>query len=339
MKRTFTCYWRHLVLILLSVSCFSFAKAEEPKESFWEMNFNGPFELPEGWQNLDHNSSGITWVFTGMRAEIANFFEEPTDPRTHSSLISKAIDCSNKTGVMLSVSHALFYFMGTDSYYARIHVSNDGNTWTQVHEYVGEHEFEIDFIGNHPTFEFDISAVADNQSQVFLRFEFKGNDDMLGWGIQKMSLKTGGGSLLPLPAKIVSPQDGHNVEPVTTYIEWDWVDGPQPDGYRLYIDEVNPPQTMVYNGSNYSYAFNPAAEKQYFWKVVPYNAEGDAVDVPVWSFTTYNMLTLWEEDFTADVIDWPIVNHSGATNQWEFESERAWIYTPLRRIKHLYGQQ
>ena len=62
------------------------------------------------------------------------------------------------------------------------------------------------------------------------------------------------------------------------------------EGYRVYIgtDAANP--TSMANGiavTETSYATGPLAPATtYYWKVVPFNASGEATDVPIWSFTT-----------------------------------------------------
>ncbi|MGN0036156.1 MAG: choice-of-anchor J domain-containing protein [Bacteroidaceae bacterium] len=62
------------------------------------------------------------------------------------------------------------------------------------------------------------------------------------------------------------------------------------EGYRVYLgtDAANPTSTV--NGiavTETTYATGPLAPATtYYWKVVPFNASGEATDVPVWSFTT-----------------------------------------------------
>jgi hypothetical protein len=280
--KTFT-FYLSFVLAFMSVSCLSIVKASDSKQTFWTQDFNDVYELPAGWQNIDHNSSGIEWYFNGMRAETYNYFEEDSEPRTHASLITSAINCSDKSGIVLSVRHALYYEDEYDSYYAKILVSTDGNLWTTVQEYTGFHDFEN--VGNWslPLFEFDISHVADNQSEVFIRFEFKGNDDNLDWLIQDLCLKTGGLS----PAALVSPSNGALYQPLNVNLVWQKGPGSDPDGYKLYFGLENPPQEMVYDGENTQFSVSGLQyETTYFWKVVPYLDDESAEDIPVWSFTT-----------------------------------------------------
>jgi PKD repeat protein len=65
-----------------------------------------------------------------------------------------------------------------------------------------------------------------------------------------------------------------------------------PSGFKLYLGTDNPPTNLVDSldtGRQISYNPSPDLElnSTYYWKVVPYNLFGEAVDCPVWSFQTY----------------------------------------------------
>jgi hypothetical protein len=70
----------------------------------------------------------------------------------------------------------------------------------------------------------------------------------------------------------------------------------------VYIDESYPPETLVFEADSlffiYYYPFE--SNKEYFWKVVPYNNHGDAENVEIWSFTTYYLNPFWSEDFVVE---------------------------------------
>jgi len=79
---------------------------------------------------------------------------------------------------------------------------------------------------------------------------------------------------------------------ISTILKWE-VGQSATQGYKLYIGTDNPP-TNIENGLVIDDAYNTmyefAAEldysKRYYWKVVPFNSIGDAVDCPIWSFQT-----------------------------------------------------
>jgi hypothetical protein len=87
-------------------------------------------------------------------------------------------------------------------------------------------------------------------------------------------------------------------------------------GYKVYSDTNPNPTTLLYDGPDIS--FQIQAEQygtNYYWKVVPYNENGDAPDVPVWSFSTVANTQLAEsfED------DW------FPPQGWNFDSGLFWI--------------
>ncbi len=95
---------------------------------------------------------------------------------------------------------------------------------------------------------------------------------------------------LPLAATLVAPADAATAISETPTLSW--ADGGQfPDGYRLYLGTDNPPTDTINGddmGNNTSYEVSTALqfETTYYWQVIPYNFVGDAVNCPVWSFTT-----------------------------------------------------
>ena len=319
-------------------------KSEAPLSDapvIWSINFNDVFETPDGWQNIDHSNSGVEWYFSGMRAETFNYFEEDDEPRTHASLITEAIDCSDYSGVSLSVNHKLSFYGGFDSYVAKVLISVDGANWTTVSEYTGLVEYDGDDAShNLPYHEYDISSIADGQNEVYIRFEFNGNDSNdMEWAIQKMELFPVPAAQVPYPAILHAPANGINLMPDDLshiYLEWNPAEeGPAADGYRVYFGEENPPTNLIYQGST---SFHQPAglewEKEFFWKVIPYNSEGDAVDVPVWQFSTYELMTVWEETFQIidDILpDWDVDDLSGSTHVWNFNGVRAVIETPWEK--------
>jgi len=87
----------------------------------------------------------------------------------------------------------------------------------------------------------------------------------------------------------VAPLNGVTGVSITTNLTWSSV--PDATGYTLYFGTNNPP-TNINNGTNVGNVttFNPPADLNYstvyYWKIVPYNANGSATGCAVWSFTT-----------------------------------------------------
>ncbi len=117
-------------------------------------------------------------------------------PETH--LTSTAIDCSGLTNVTLSFQR----WLGVEqpAYdHAYIRVSNNGSTWTTIWQNsaeVADSSWTLQ--------EYDISAVADNQSTVYLRWTMGTTDtswQYCGWNIDDIQIwATGGGPECTIPA-------------------------------------------------------------------------------------------------------------------------------------------
>jgi hypothetical protein len=91
----------------------------------------------------------------------------------------------------------------------------------------------------------------------------------------------------PNCANIVSPADAAtNVLPTAT-LNWS-SGGGLPTGYNLYFGAGSLPGTFTDLGNVTTYDPSPdmAYSTTYYWKVVPYNANGDATGCATWSFTT-----------------------------------------------------
>ncbi|TVR40996.1 MAG: T9SS C-terminal target domain-containing protein [Bacteroidia bacterium] len=92
----------------------------------------------------------------------------------------------------------------------------------------------------------------------------------------------------PDPAGQPVPADGFENAFVTQTLQW--APSVFADGYRVYVGTDDPPSNVVNghdNGTSRTFK-TPSLDYQtnYNWKIVPYNTYGDALDVPVWSFTT-----------------------------------------------------
>ncbi|MFW5707882.1 MAG: hypothetical protein ACOC12_08180, partial [Bacteroidota bacterium] len=277
------------MLILFSVKGQIDQKTNDQTRTlpFWTINFNNLMEFPEGWQNIDHSGSEIRWELNGIRAQVYNYYEG-SEPTVWSTLVSEPIDCSDQSGVILEVNHQIFYDVDFNTYHAKIEVSNDNTNWHPVANYEGFVEFEPVFGNNMPLHEYDISSVADNQAQVWVRFEFKGNSDLfVQWDISRIALSAAQQQLEP--AVLVHPANEAVNQPLDVTLEWAQGSELAPDGYRLYLDTSNPPSQMVFEGNATSFTANGlSTETTYYWMVVPYSGDQQTTTNQVWTFTTMN---------------------------------------------------
>jgi PKD repeat protein len=94
---------------------------------------------------------------------------------------------------------------------------------------------------------------------------------------------------VPSCANVVAPLNGAADISITTNLQWSAVG--DATGYTLYFGTNNPPTNLV-NGTNlgnvtsYDPAGDLAYSTTYYWKIVPYNANGSAQGCAVWLFTT-----------------------------------------------------
>lgn len=98
------------------------------------------------------------------------------------------------------------------------------------------------------------------------------------------------GTTPPNCATLSYPSNGASNIAVDTALKWN-DGGGGTNGYSIYFGTNNPP-TNILNGTNIgnitSYTFSPILQSntQYFWKIVAYNINGNAVGCSIWSFTT-----------------------------------------------------
>lgn len=96
------------------------------------------------------------------------------------------------------------------------------------------------------------------------------------------------------------PDDGAVGVSQAGYIIWNTA--PRATGYKLYFGTdgggVDNP-TNIHNGldigytNSYNYTVNNLVYGQtYYWKVVPYNSNGDAVDCPIWTFEVVDKIDI-----------------------------------------------
>jgi PKD repeat protein len=94
---------------------------------------------------------------------------------------------------------------------------------------------------------------------------------------------------IPSCTSPVAPLNGATGVSITTNLQWNAATGAT--GYTLYFGTNNPPTNIV-NGTNLGYVttYDPTGDLSYsttyYWKIVPYNANGSPTGCSVWSFTT-----------------------------------------------------
>ncbi len=93
---------------------------------------------------------------------------------------------------------------------------------------------------------------------------------------------------VPLPAQ--NPVPANAATNVSNSANLSWAPGGGTvDGYKVYLGTNNPPTNIVNGTTQTVTVYDPADftySTVYYWQIVPFNAVGDAINCPVWSFTT-----------------------------------------------------
>jgi hypothetical protein len=269
---------------------------------FFHEDFSTSASIPDGWLTQDVSGSGIHWTFDGSEASIGTTAFKGEQGNVYTTLTTHPINCINKEDVHLYLEHNIWTALVNNNRFMGIEISNDGENWVDVVRF---------FEPLHPLwthffyyFDYDVSAVADNQEQVWIRLVFKGDtNEGMNWRIRQLGLKFFA-EHLAAPA-VKSPADGATDQPIHLDLGWYKQLGATPLGYRVYLDQNNPPQTLIVN-HNVQYNTIDSVihllrdleyNSTYYWKVVPYNASGAMTDVPVWSFTTAEEFVISEVPF------------------------------------------
>ena len=161
-----------------------------------------PFDTDEGWSGTGQwahgvptggaGSSGIgdpTAGFTGANVWGYNLAGGYPNNMSVETLTSSAIDCTGKTGVRVN----FYRWLGVESSSfdnASFQVSNDGSVWTTIWAHTATSAINE---GAWTLHGYDISAEADGQATVFLRWTMGTTDGSVtyhGWNIDDVSLSS-----------------------------------------------------------------------------------------------------------------------------------------------------
>lgn len=169
----------------------------------WTAEPNWAFGQPQGLGG-DHGSTDPGSAFTGDNVYGYNLAGDYTNNMTEKHLTSTAINCANLYGVQLKFMRWLGV-EGPDYDHAYVRVSNDGSNWTTV--WANEAEMTG---GAWEESVLDISSVADNQENVYLRWTMGSTDGgwvYCGWNLDDVQILgiedlTTQATLLPAPSSL-----------------------------------------------------------------------------------------------------------------------------------------
>jgi hypothetical protein len=124
-------------------------------------------------------------------------------------------------------------------------------------------------------------------------------------------------AIVPEIATLVAPADGM-FSMLNPLLSWAGpATGEPATGYKVYLNDNGTfgPADLVYTGTNTTYQVTGNGYgRTYYWSAVPFNATGDAVDSPVWSYMTPTANQL-AESFEATTFP-PAGWANGTTGSW-----------------------
>jgi hypothetical protein len=121
--------------------------------------------------------------------------------------------------------------------------------------------------------------------------------------------------------------------------------GGAPTGYKVYLGTDNPPTNIVNGLQVTTTSYNPDPDfgfnTLYYWKIVPFNANGDALNCPVWSFTSMPnpLVTVFPYNQNWDTVtapaipsSWAVVNANNDASTWVTISTGAYSAPNAARV-------
>ncbi|MFO7660647.1 MAG: hypothetical protein R6V77_07020, partial [Candidatus Cloacimonadaceae bacterium] len=132
----------------------------------------------------------------------------------------------------------------------------------------------------------------------------------------------------PSAAQNPNPANSAINVPIGTNLSW-VSGGGTVDGYKVYLGTDNPPTNIVNGTIQTAATYDPADftySTTYYWKIVPFNMFGDAIDCPVWTFATLADPTVstfpYNQNFDAAFppalpLGWTAINANNDAYTWE----------------------
>lgn len=141
----------------------------------------------------------------------------------------------------------------------------------------------------------------------------------------------------PNPAMIVSPANGAVNVMTSATLNWS-SGGGAPAGYKVHFGTTNPPP-FVQNTTETSYTPTLGLTTQYFWKIIPFNAVGDAANCPVWSFTTGGPVVVMSNGQQAipDGVTYSFYDSGGPTGQYQASENYTFTFSATNPVSIIHA--
>ncbi|PKN74855.1 MAG: hypothetical protein CVU49_06915 [Candidatus Cloacimonetes bacterium HGW-Cloacimonetes-2] len=283
---------------------------DSPASAIWSFMTPGATQLAESFENTSFPPAG--WANTGSWYRGTTYYKHGTAGAYKSGSTTATYVLSTPKLTITPTSTLNFWAAGSSTTTSILQVvySADRITWTQI----GANIIPTTTY-TMVNYSIDLSSLAGNN--YYLGFQ-----NGAGAGTNYIDFVVGpaitpeapGAPALSAPADLAT-----NVNEYPTITWTAPTTGGVPTGYRLYVDTVNPPTTMVADQTalTYTYTTPLAYNTTYYWTVEAYNTAGTGPQATLRSFTTRANPTIstfpWVEDFGSTGATFPPLNWSQLT--------------------------
>ncbi|MDP8232699.1 MAG: T9SS type A sorting domain-containing protein [Candidatus Zophobacter franzmannii] len=286
-----------------------------PVNSFFE-SFDTSDSMPTGWSTIVQSESTVSnvWVHT------ADF-----DANSGTNMVKMYGNTDGQQDILVLVSPEVTSVSANQlNFYSKS--SWGENTDTLI---VGTLSNPTDFSTFNPVATYQMGA---DYVQFSVDFDASNTDSYIafvnpltsqyGYATYVDDVSWEPSTSVPNPAVAIYPEDYElNVlinfldNIMTNSFEWSATGG-NPTSYKLNFGTDNPPTNIISDmelGDVMAYASNTALNysTQYFWQIIPTNDAGDAVNCPVWGFSTmsatvidFNTVNSYSEGFETAEVGW-----------------------------------
>jgi len=281
-------------------------QAIAPVSSFFQ-TFDGSDELPFNWDHIDSPDGYISGGGVDIVSGTYDAYSQP-----NAAKILMANDTVNPLLLITpgvegyDVNQLTFYAKKADKNYdVEMQVGVMSNPYN-ASTFIAKKTINLDTIFRKDTIDFKPTT-----SEPYIAFKHNGDpngsDDWKSLRIDNISWETVDNSA-PNEAENIFPADDTSHVDILNPLSLDWSAGSSnTSGFILYFgsDSVNweivNQDTLSENETSYLVETNLDYGKEYFWKIVPFNNNGNAENPEIWSFTTMEDPIItnfpWQENF------------------------------------------
>jgi hypothetical protein len=246
----------------------------------WSFNTPTATQLVESFENTTFPPAGWANGTTGNWSRSTSYYKNGVaSAYKYGSTSTQYILSTPKVTITPTSMFNLWTLCSSTSGTLQIVYSPDRTTWTQLGSNITYAATNTWYNTN-----VDLSSLAGNNYYLGVRTGLQAasfyTDMYIG---PELTSEAPGAPVLSTPADLAI-----NVNEMPTIAWTAPTTGGIPTGYRLYVDTVNPPTTVVTDqmGLSYTYTTPLAYNTTYYWTVEAYNTTGTGPQATVFSFTT-----------------------------------------------------